>query len=208
MRRSYSLAVLLVFGLAAVSAVQASSIGLPGSGASVPKGQNALSLSSCATDPGTGNIVCNLFEENVYPLTWTDVNNPGTPGYVVLMDSGNPGTGVPGNTTDQQNVALWSDVLEFDGNVNQGTGSTQLQLLYTSSAFPTYATVAANNGFFILENHGGVNQSGPTVWDPNGDGSWLFYVYSPEVPEPASLVLAGPSLIALAGLFWRRRRLS
>jgi hypothetical protein len=116
------------------------------------------------------------------------------------MDSGDPGDGFPGSSLDQQNLSLWSDVLWFQDN---GSGySTELTLLFRAFEFPTYATVASNNGYFILENH-----SGPTVWDPNRDGSWLFNIYSPEtVPEPSGYAFLLGGFLGLGAVIrWRRR---
>src|SRR6202040_3667511 len=107
-------------------------------------------------------------EEPAYPLQWIDFANPffpGTAGYVVLMNSGDPS-----NVADQMNTALWGDVLRFNGNVLQGFGSFTLDLLYDPATFPTYSTVVSRPFYFMLK------APNVTVYDPNGDGSWLFNI--------------------------------
>jgi len=162
-------------------------------------------LTGCSTDSVTGDITCNLYEESsAYPLTWTTLAGAGVPGYVVLMDSGDPGTGFPGSSLDQQNQSLWSDVLWFQGNVLGGAGSTEVSLIFDQALFPSYTTVASA-GFFILEN-----QTGPTVWEPNGDNSVVFNIYSAPpvaVPEPSYLFLTA-GLIGVGAMVQGSRRRS
>jgi len=160
-------------------------------------------LTNCIHAPDYTTIDCHLYEEiGAYPVTYTDLDHPGTPGYLVLMDSGDPGDGWAGSSPDQQNLSLWSDVLWFQDN---GNGySTELTLIFQPSQFPSYATVAnyGDGGYFILETH-----PGPTVWDPNDNGSRLFTIYSPEtVPEPSGYAFLLGGFLGLGAVIrWRRR---
>ena len=147
---------------------------------------SAAPISSCVvTDGGVGNT-CELYEEdangNPSDIGWV-IDLPYTPvvaGYVVLLENGSD----PNNVTDQQNLALWSDVLVFT--------STTVQLLSDGcgSCFPSLADVLGTTHSFIVEDATGV-----TTWTPDLVDSYT--VHSDGVPEPATLLLFGTGAVAL-----------
>jgi hypothetical protein len=166
----------------------------------------AVTISACVSNnvgPIT-DVVCNLYPEPAYPLQWlqpTDndyISGGGTPGYVVILSSGDPNS-----PADQQNTALWEDVLHYLPDLGSG-GSSLLELLYLAVDFPSYATVSADPAtYFVLASN-----PQPTVLDPNGDESWLFNIYTEAVPEPSTTGLIGGGMAALGFLLWWHRRIS
>jgi hypothetical protein len=129
------------------------------------------------------------------------------PGYVVIMDCGNPTV-----TADRNNVSNWSDVLHF---IDSGEGARTAQLLSAGGAMPSLATVLANPNVFMQETQAGtgLDDTDNTVFNAGN----IYNVHSAasrgcapaQVPEGDTLMLVGTGLAGLAGyagLRWRARR--
>lgn len=170
----------------------------------------AVIVSSCSMDNmGAGpGFTCNLYEsDNGESSRVVPLPAPVTSGYVVLLESGDPN-----NTSDQNNIGNWSDVLQFlnaDGNAVGNAITVQL-LSDGSGLFPSLATVLDHSHAFILETQTGTGNDNTdvTVWDPPPN---TYNVYSDapvnegDVPEPATLSLLGAGLIGL-GAFAKKLR--
>ena len=150
-----------------------------------------------AAADGSSNILCYLYENaGDYPLTYSSANQ--TPGYVVIMNSGDPTS-----MTDEMNQSLWGDVIDFLPNTLQGTGSTELTLLFNPLTFPDYSTVVSGPFFFMSKN-----PSGDTVYDPNQDGTAVFHVLSPlpsTIPEPSHYAFLLTALVVIGGVLRHKR---
>jgi len=120
-------------------------------------------------------------------------------GYVVLLEA---------SGADQTNVANWSDILHFidDGG---GFASTAQLLSDGCNCFPSFATVTAAGGSFIVETQTGTGNdfTDSTQFSPSGTDFYNIFSDAPvnetgDVPEPGSLVLVGGGLV-VAGLLRR-----
>ena len=131
------------------------------------------------------------------------------PGYVVIMDCGNPAV-----AADRNNVTNWSDVIHF---IDSGGGARTAQLLSAGGAMPSLATVQANPNVFMQETQvgTGLDDIDNTVFNAGN----IYNVHSAarnapctppaQVPEGDTLMLVGTGLAGLAGyatLRWRARR--
>jgi len=200
-----------------LTAVMGCLLGISSVGIAAP-----LSNCSSATVGSQVTWTCNLFEEAAtfggFPLS---LAVSASPGYLVLMESGNIAVGGQpgGTTTDETNQALWSDVLQW---VNDGTGRVQQMILSSSpNQFPSVAAVEGSGAsWFQLECPGDATLCGPTQnsiqasqYTPDNPGANPNHIYnifsgddlSDGVPEPVTTTLMVSGL-ALLGLLKRRRR--
>ncbi|HYL72795.1 MAG TPA: PEP-CTERM sorting domain-containing protein [Bryobacteraceae bacterium] len=158
----------------------------------------AAPVSSCTANMSGVGITCNVFESDVSgnPSEMSNIFSLGTSavaGYVVLLEA---------SGADQTNVANWSDVLHFidDGG---GFASTAQLLSDGCNCFPSFATVNAAGGAFIVETQTGTGDdfTDSTQYSPSGTDVYNIFSGAPvnetgDVPEPASVALLGGGLVA------------
>ena len=156
-------------------------------------------VSSCTPNMSGVGITCNIFESDVNgnPSEMSNIFSLGTSavaGYVVLLEA--PGA-------DQTNLANWSDVLHFiDGG--GGFASTAQLLSDGCNCFPSFATVNAAGGAFIVETQTGTGNdfTDSTQYSPSGTDVYNIFSDAPvnetgDVPEPGSVALLGGGLVAM-----------
>ena len=148
------------------------------------------------------------------------VTSTATLGYIVLLDCGNPG-----NPADQQNAALWSDVVHVSALTSSQSPTPPLlpkfAQLFSRGAvsFPSRDAVLAGPTVFIQETRTGVGDDDldQTIYTDAGGAE--FHIHSAanlaacdppaQVPESDTWVLFGTGMAGLAGyatLRWRARR--
>jgi hypothetical protein len=135
---------------------------------------------------------------------------PVDPGYVILMETGDP------NTVDRFNPNNWSDVVWFR-DLNLLGLATSVQLFSDGcnvaegnlSCFPSLATVLSNPNVFMLEKLVAVeppegNDTDFTAYVANGNTYNIHSVSA--VPEPRSITLICSGLICVVALVARAKR--
>jgi PEP-CTERM motif len=158
---------------------------------------SAAPISSCVANLSGIGITCNVYESNAggNPSEISSIFSLGTSavaGYVVLLES---------PTADETNIANWSDVLHF---IDDGVGlaSTAQLLSAGCGCFPSFATVSAAAGQFIVETQFGTGDDFKdfTTYQPTVTDTYNIYSAAPltAVPEPGSFFLAGATVLSLA----------
>ncbi len=168
----------------------------------------ALPISSCS---GTGNaFTCYLYpsDPSGNPSTTSTVDFAGgidnqTPGYLVLLDAGDPTTD-DGTQTDWAEVVTWPD--DATGTSNQVTLCDDL------SCFPTYDQVIDSGDpyikyYFTDQNANGIYNYPLDTGLATGPPTYIIYTATAAAavtPEPTT---TGLILLGLIGLFVIRKRL-